>query len=794
MNIQAREKTELNKILSLVSEFAFLPGAKRKICSLEPQTDAVAVQKLLHLTEECEKLLFRYGAQKIEPFEEFVDELDRAKKGSALSCAELLKVATLLRSTRIAFHSITTIPDAEIKLILEYANRLYFDEGLEEDIGRTILNESQVSDFASDKLYTLRREIRVLNEKIRARLGEYLTGKEGKYLQDGIVTMRNDRYVLPVKAEYKRSIKGFIHDRSATGATFFIEPEEILEMNNELKTLAIDEKEEVERILSELSRRVGLMADKLETDVDILEDIETFYARAEYGYKLSACKPKINEKGQVSIVEGRHPLIDRKKVVPVSLSLGKDYRILLISGPNTGGKTVTLKMVGLFCMMAMCGLFLPAKMAEVSVFEDIYCDIGDLQSIEANLSTFSSHVTNIVDIVNKANERTLVLIDELGGGTDPEEGQALAKAVVEYLLSTRCVGVVTTHYTALKEYAFATKGIENACMEFDSSTLQPLYVVRLGLPGSSNALAISKRLGMKESILKSAMANLSSGAQSFEHIIRSAEDSRIKADEALKETNKIKREWETKLLALEEEQSRLKNEKEKFYSLAKAESRRIIHEKTAEAEELLGEIENIFAKQAISEADIIQARTLKNKLYNKSFEAFEEEMALPQYLPIDRSLKVGEKVFVKQMASEGVVQSVREEKKEAEVLCNNLRLRVKFGDLSFVVEKTKPVKKISSPKKKETVTVSKNLQKRTASGLEINLLGLTVGEAIPEVEAFLDRAVLANFEEVRIVHGMGTGKLRAGIHAHLKTNPVVAEFRLGKYGEGDTGVTIVKLK
>lgn len=798
MNRKAIEKTELNKILSLVAEYAVLDGSRERLKSLSPETDLSAAKKSLELTEECVKLLFTYGVGKIEYFPPFADELERAAKGSALSCGELLSACNLLRAARIAHSGIAGVTDEEIKAVRVLADRLYFDAALEEDIQTKILSDTEVSDYASDRLYTIRREIRSLNERIRSRLAEYLTGEEGKYLQDGIVTMRDNRYVLPVRAEYKRNIKGFIHDRSASGATFFIEPEQVLEMNNELRSLAIDEKEEVERILGELSRRVGFMGKELVSDIEVLEELDGFYARAEYAYKLSCVKPSVNASGIVSFDCGRHPLIDRKKVVPVTLSLGRDYRFLLISGPNTGGKTVTLKMVGLFCLMAMCGLFIPAKRAEVSVFREIYCDIGDSQSIEESLSTFSSHVTNIVEIVDNADKNSLVLIDELGGGTDPDEGQALAKAVVSYLLRAGGTGVVTTHYSALKEFAFATDGIENACMEFDSDTLRPLYVIKIGLPGSSNALAISRRLGLKEEILEEALGNLSEGAQTFENIVRSAEESRLRADEALKETNLLKSEWQEKVKLLEEEREKLQKEREKLFTSAKAEARRIINERTAEAEEILSEIEEIFARDSISEADLIKARTLKNRLGDKAYDNEREEFSRPQYIPakIER-LKAGDKVFVKNINQEGVVQNVRPQKNEAEVLCGNIRVRSKISDLSVLIsernaqnDKKKPAAKRVS----DRVQVSKNLTPKPLPSLELNVIGMTVQEALPEVEAFIDGAVCANLEEVRIVHGVGTGKLRAGIQDYLKKHRNVEEFRLGKYGEGETGVTIVKIK
>ena len=799
MNQRAIEKTELNKILSLAAEFAVLEGGKQRLKTLAPSAEPKEVIRRLNATEECVTLLFTHGISKIELFPAFDDELGRAKKGSALTCGELLKAENLLRSARIAYTSIQGVTDDTITEIRLLANNLYYDAHLEDDIRTKILSDTEVSDYASDKLYTVRREIRLLNERIRTRLSEYLVGSEGKYLQDGIITMRDNRYVLPVRAEYKRNIKGFIHDRSASGATFFIEPEEVLEMNNELRSLQIDEKEEVERILGELSRRVGFMSDELSLDIEVLEELDSYYARAEYAYKLSCVKPTINGNGVINIDQGRHPLIDRKKVVPVSLSLGKEYRFLLISGPNTGGKTVTLKMVGLFCLMAMCGLFIPAKRATLSTFEEIYCDVGDAQSIEESLSTFSSHITNIIHIVNSANANSLVLIDELGGGTDPDEGQALAKAIVSHLLNSGCAGVVTTHYTSLKEFAFAANGIENACMEFDTNTLQPLYVMHIGLPGSSNALAISRRLGLRESILQDAISNLSADAQKFENIVRSAEESRIQAEEALCETNRLKAEWQEKLTLLEAEREKLKKEKEKLFVSAKAESRRIINDRVADAEEILHEIEEIFAKENLSQNDLIKARTLKNRIADKAYESEFEEENLPQYAPVKADqIKVGQKVYVKTLAQEGEVQNIRLNKGEAEVLCGNLRMRCKISDLSIIMRETKAQtvtkKKWQTNKKDERVQVKKSLNPKPAPTLEINVIGLTVHEALPEVEAFIDSAVIANLEEVRIVHGVGTGKLRAGIHEYLRTHRNVAEYRLGKYGEGETGVTIVKIR
>ncbi len=785
------EKLELNKILASAASYAVLDLTKERLASAMPQTEMAEAKYFLDLTGEADLLLYRYGAGKVEAFPPVSDEPERAAKGASLSCGELLTMAALLRSARVAYKAVRSVSDEKIVHMREIADRLYFDEALERDIGDKILSEEEVSDHASDELYNIRRSIRLLNERIRNKLSEYLSGESAKFLQEGIVTMRDNRYVLPVRAEYKSRVRGFVHDRSASGATFFIEPEYILEMNNELRELASAEKEEIERILAALSRRVGLLSAQLREDMERLSELDAAYAKAEYSYKNKCVRPRLNDRGIVVIEKGRHPLLDPKTAVPVSVSLGKDYKFLLISGPNTGGKTVTLKMCGLFCLMACCGLFIPAaEGSEVSVFSEVFCDIGDAQSIEENLSTFSSHIKNVIEITECAGEKSLVLIDELGGGTDPEEGQALAKAVLSYLLRKDCRGIVTTHYSALKEFAYAESGIENASMEFDMSTLRPLYKVSLGVPGSSNAIAISRRLGLSEEILRDAVANLSEGAQRFENIIRTAEQSRIEADEAKRRAERIRAEWEAKLAEVNAEREKLKKEREKLFLSAKIESRRIVNERAEEAEELIKEIEAIAQKSDVSEADLIRARTLKNKIADKAYGMQAERDEPERRVRADISqLKAGDRVFVGAMESEGEVISVNARKKEVEVLVGSLRLSVKAADL-FKIEGG-----ARTEKKQGAVKVVRNLSSGTgAVQTEINLLGMTVSEAVAEADAFIDRAVLSGLEEVKIVHGVGTGKLRDGIREHLRKHKNVAEFRSGKYGEGESGVTIVKLK
>ena len=789
MDKKTFERLELNKILAGVASFAVLPQTKENILSEVPATLGREAQRRLDLTAEADMALFRYGVGRIEEFPPQSEELERAQKGATLTCKELLGASLLLHSARVAFRSVKSLQDSP--LLNEIADGIYFDEVLEKDISDKILSEDEISDYASDELYNIRRSVRSLNERIRARLSEYLSGEGAKFLQEGIVTMRDNRYVLPVRAEYKSRIRGFVHDRSASGATFFIEPEQILEMNNELRELAAAEKEEIERILSQLSHRVGAMTDSLLQDIERLSALDCAYAKAEYSYKNKCVRPRLNDKGYIDIQKGRHPLLDAKTAVPVSLSLGKDYKILLVSGPNTGGKTVTLKMCGLFCLMACCGLFLPAaEGTEVAVFEKIFCDIGDAQSIEENLSTFSSHIKNIIGITQEADAKSLVLIDELGGGTDPEEGQALAKSIISYLLKCGARGIVTTHYTALKEFAYATDGIENASMEFDMNTLQPLYRIALGIPGSSNAIAISRRLGLSSEILEDAISNLSEGGRKFEIILRTAEQTRIEAEEAKKQAERLKEEWSTKLAEVSAERDKLKKEREKLFLNAKMESRRIVNERTEQAEELLARIEEIAKSRDLTEADLIRARTLKNKLADKAYLAQEEE-DLPASQPVDfTTLKAGDKVFVGVMQSAGEVLSVNQKKKEAEVLVGSMRLNVKAKELFRMNVGQK--KKERRPA--ERVQVNRKIEPVQTVKTEINLLGMTVSEAVQEVDAFIDQAVLGGLEEVKIIHGMGTGKLKEGIRNHLRGMKNVASFRSGVYGEGEAGVTIVKLK
>ena len=778
------KRLELDKILSFTAGYAVTEGGKERVVSCEPVTDLLQAQALLTLTEEAYCLLFEIGAGSVSYFPPLEDKAERAGKGASLNCAELTDIARLLCSARLLYTAVTKA-DGRIEKMKELVSPIVPRESLERDITDKIIGENEIADSASEKLFALRREKRLLGERIRVRLSEYLSGDERKFLQEGIVTVRGDRFVVPVKAEYKRSIKGFIHDRSSTGATVFIEPEEIFDMNNELLSLSYDEKEEEARILKELSLRIGAIASEIERDAEVLAQADSFYARAEYAHVIKGVKPELNQKGILNIVKGRHPLLDQKTAVPVSLSVGEKCRFLVLSGSNTGGKTVTLKMCGLFCLMAACGLFVPAaEGTRLSVFSGVYCDAGDSQSIEENLSTFSSHIVNLKEILKKADSRSLVLIDEPGGGTDPEEGQALATAVLSALVKRGAMGIVTTHYGALKEFAYQNEGLENGCMEFDAASFRPLYRLKMGATGYSNALAICKRLGMDEAVIEEARSYLSEGALSYERTLQKAEESRVRAEELERQTNTLKTEWKEKLASLEKEEEKFRKEKEKFLLSSKAEARRIVNERTAEAKELLLQIEEIFKQKTITESDLIKARTLKNQMERS---AIEKDELPARLIPVDlQSLKEGDSVIVGSMDTEGIVLSVRRDKGEAQVQCGAIRVKVKASDLFLP--------RFDQGKKEEKVRVIKRLNDRPMPVREVNLIGMTVSEALIEAETFIDGAIVSNLSQVRIVHGMGTGKLRKAIHEMLKKHKRVQEFRLGVYGEGESGVTIVTLK
>ncbi len=781
---------EYDKILYAVSEYAVLDSSKNKLKNTLPCKDFYSAEISLNTTIEADKLLYNYSVSGVDFFDEITDELERAQKGAVLSCAELLRVMRLLQSSRITRKAITIIDDPTIVYLRRIAEQLFTDYYLEDNIREKIVSEDTLSDNASETLYQIRRKIKRLNEQIREKLSSYVRGAKMKYLQENIITMRGDRYVIPVKSEYRSQIKGLVHDQSSTGATVFIEPEAVLELNNDLKTALIEENVEVEKILSDLSHSVGMISGYLNLNIEYLSEIDVAFAKAEYAYKTKSFIPKINNNGYICIKKGRHPLIDKHKVVPLDIVFGDKIRFLLITGPNTGGKTVSLKLVGLFSLMAMSGMFIPAaEGSEISHFDQIFSDIGDEQSIEQSLSTFSSHMSNIIEITKNANEKSLILLDELGAGTDPDEGSALAQAVIERLLDCGSRGIITTHYSRLKEFAYSRDDLMNASMDFDSKTFSPLYRIVIGMPGSSNAIEISKRLGLDDDIAKVAYSLLSDSKISFENVIKEAEKTRNDAEKIKNEFYQIKRETEEDLAKLKAERAKFESDKERFLQNAKAEARRLVNDRVDQAEELIESIKQLLSKQELSSGDIITARTLKNKIENVKYDLESESVSPPTSKPVDiTKLNCGDRVYVSTMDSFGIVQRVSSKKKEVEVLVGSVRVNLKPNAIFYAPQE----KQIP---KKPSISIARRIDNDgEVFKPEINVIGQNSDEALINVEKFLDSCVLNNIEECRIVHGKGLNILSKAIQTYLKKQRHVKEFRFGVYGEGEKGVTIVKLK
>ncbi len=774
---------EFDKILKAVSSYAVLETSKRVVIQTIPSIDIKSALYNLKLTEEGYKLLFTYSVGNVPFFKDISEQLSRADKGATLTMGELLEVASNLRSARVVKNAFSSVNDDSIVHLKEFAKNLFEFLPLEKDITSKIISEDTMADSASPKLSSIRKNIRSLNAKIRDKLNSYIRGSN-IYLQDNVVTMRMNRYVIPVKSEYKGMVKGFVHDQSASGSTVFIEPEQVIEYNNELKTALLEEQNEIYRILQELTSSVVGVSKAIRYNAELLTDIDVSFAKAWYAFNTRSSMPLLNDDGVIDIKRGRHPLINPDTVVPVTVRLGKDFNILLVTGPNTGGKTVTLKLVGLFTLMATSGLYIPADdESSISVFDDVFCDIGDEQSIEQSLSTFSSHMRNVIYFCENLNKKPLILLDELGAGTDPEEGSALALAVIEKMLESGSRGIITTHYSRLKEYALSTDLIENASMDFDVKTLRPVYKLNIGIPGSSNAIEISKRLGLSDDLAKRAVELLSSDKVSFEKILKKAEESRQNAETLTLELEKLKKEKEEEVAKIKAERDAVQTEKQKITADAKKEVKRIVSERLIEAEAIVKQLEETYKLLELENGELIKARSLKNKLANSKY--LEEEIPLSPYelKAVDiNALSVGDKVYVKSFNCDAVVNSVDMRKKTIEVLIGSLKSNVKIGDV-FNARKGEKVK----------TKVSRDVV-RSAPKAEINILGKTVSEGVYEVEKFIDQAVVNNIEEIKIIHGTGTGKLKKGIWEYLKTNVRVAEFRQGRYGEGESGVTIVTLK
>lgn len=662
---------------------------------------------------------------------------------------------------------------------------------LSTEIRRCILSEDEISDDASSTLRQIRRSMKIVNDKIHTQLSSLVNGGARNYLQDAVITMRNGRYCIPVKAEYKGQVPGMIHDQSSTGSTLFIEPMAVVKLNNDIRELELQEQKEIEVILANLSEQTALSREEILTDLEILVQLDFIFARAALAMDMNATEPIFNEEGRIHLRKARHPLIDKKKAVPIDVRLGEDFDLLVVTGPNTGGKTVSLKTVGLLTMMGQSGLHIPAyDRSELSVFHEVYADIGDEQSIEQSLSTFSSHMTNVVSFLKKADNRSLVLFDELGAGTDPTEGAALAISILSHLHERGIRTMATTHYSELKVYALSTPGVENACCEFDVETLRPTYRLLIGVPGKSNAFAISSKLGLPDYIIEKAKEQISEQDESFEDMLSSLEQNRITLEKEREEAARYKQEIETLKSLLESKQEKLDERKDRIIRQANEEAHTILREAKEYADQTMKAFHK-FQKDHVDTAAMERERQAIRERMSKAEKGMSQkkEVKKPKKELSAKDLSLGDSVKVLSMNLTGTVSSRPDSKGYLFVQTGIIRSKVHISDLELVDE---PVIKTASMQRTGAGKI--RMSKSASISTEINLLGKTVDEAIAELDKYLDDAYIAHMKSVRIVHGKGTGALRKGVHNYLKRQKHVESFRLGEFGEGDAGVTIVEFK
>ena len=791
MNEKTLTKLEYNKIIELLTDQASSPAGKQKCSTLVPMFDLHELNLAQEQTAAAFTRIVKKGRLSFSGCYPIEDSLMRLEVGSALTCGELLKISKLLQVTNRAksYGRHDTVDELE-DCLDAFFNQLEPLTSLTNEISRCIIDEDEIADDASSTLKNIRRNIMATNDKVHSTLTSLVNGSLKSYLQDALITMRGDRYCLPVKAEYRSQVPGMIHDQSSTGSTLFIEPMSVVKLNNDLKELYGKEQEEIQVILARLSEEAAGYISELRGNYRILTELDFIFAKGSLALSMHASKPIFNKNGYIHIREGRHPLLDKKKVVPITLTLGGDFDLLIVTGPNTGGKTVSLKTVGLFTLMGQAGLHIPAlDRSELAVFENVFADIGDEQSIEQSLSTFSSHMTNIVSFLKDVNEHSLVLFDELGAGTDPTEGAALAIAILSYLHERGIRTMATTHYSELKVFALSEPGVENACCEFDVETLRPTYRLLLGIPGKSNAFAISSKLGLPDYIIEKAKEQLSEHEESFEDLLTDLEDSRRTIEKEHAEIASYKREIEQLKNKLEKKQHRLDEQKERIIREANDKANSILREAKEFADETMKNFRK-FGKENISAADMERERERIRQQLAKTQNGSKIEAQKPKktYKPSD--FKLGESVKVLSMNLTGTVNSLPDAKGNLFVQMGILRSQVHISDLEIIEE---PMS-ITAKQMRRTSSGKMKMGKSMHISPEINLLGKTVDEAIAELDKYLDDAYLAHLSPVRIVHGKGTGALRQGVHNYLKRQKHVKSFRLGAFGEGDAGVTIVEFK
>lgn len=774
---------EWDKIAKLLAEQTACPDAAQRARELRPQTTREGVERLLQETDDAYLLMARFGSPSFHGLVGIVHTVRRAESGGVLNLAEFLRIAGVLRTMRNVTQWRQKSEGMKTTLDERFA-LLCPNSYLENRIQTTVLSEEEVADQASPELAAIRRKIRSASARVREQLDQMIrSAAYQKYLQDPIVTLRGGRFVVPVKAECRGDVPGLVHDTSSSGATVFIEPMSVVEANNDIRVLQAQEKDEIERILTALSGEVGTFAEELATGYEAAVDLNVIFAKASLAYNMKATRPMVNDEGRISLKGARHPLIDSHQVVPTDISLGKEFDTLVITGPNTGGKTVTLKTIGLLTVMAMCGLMLPvAEHSEVSVFSHILVDIGDEQSIEQSLSTFSAHMTHIIRILDEADERSLVLLDELGAGTDPVEGAALAVAVLEELRGKGAKIAATTHYAELKEYALKTAGVENACCEFDVATLRPTYRLLIGVPGRSNAFAISLRLGLRETLVERARELVSRENARFEEVVQNLESTRQALETEREQVEQLKREAVELRRKAEEEQQKIRAHAATEMEVARRQATHLVSRTRAQIDAMMEEMEAIRKGGKLTAEHKAKLRGGLRRLENAADPVHEKES---EGYVLPRPLKVGDSVLIFDLDRKATVLELSTNSDEVTVQAGIIKTRVPLSNLRLLDEP--PVK---TPQRRVTKTLS---GKRGGMG-ELDVRGETVIDALLDVDRFIDGASLSGIQMLTIIHGKGTGALRAAIHDHLKRHPAVRSYRLGVYGEGESGVTIVELK
>lgn len=794
MNEKVLHTLEYNKILDQLTEYAVSADAKSRCQKLRPITDRAQIEQLQQQTSDALSRLFKYGSLSFSGVTDIRDSLKRLEIGGALSAIELLRVCSLLESAKRAkafarSQDDSDQPDDSLTSLFAGIEPL---TPLCDEIRRCILSEDEIADDASSTLHSIRRSMRGMNDKIRAQMNSMINNTTTRsYLQDTVITMRDGRYCLPVKAEAKSLVPGMIHDQSSTGSTLFIEPMAVVNLNNEYKELQLREQEEIEVILAGLSNLTASYATQLLADYELLTELDFIFARAAFAQTYNGVAPLFNDDGRIHIRKGRHPLLDPKKVVPIDVRLGEDFRLLIVTGPNTGGKTVSLKTVGLLTLMGQSGLHIPAsERSELGIFDEVFADIGDEQSIEQSLSTFSSHMVNIIRILEQVNDRSLVLFDELCAGTDPTEGAALAISILSKLHLYGARIMATTHYSELKVYALSTPGVENACCEFDVATLSPTYRLLIGIPGKSNAFAISEKLGLPTDLIADAKGRISKSEGDFEDLIADLEKSRSTIEREQLEINQYKAEIESLKEKLEQKQERLDSSRDKILREANEQAYSILKEAKDVADETIRNF-NKYGKAGAPVSEMEKERTkLRGKMDKAAQKMSEQKKASVPNHNVPKKLRIGDSVKVISMNLKGTVHSLPNARGDLYVQMGILRSLVNINDLILLEEDAAP-----GTKKFQKTSAGKIKMSKSASvSTEINLIGKTTDEAIPLLDKYLDDAYLAHLPSVRIVHGKGTGALRNAVQAHLKRLKYVKSFHLGEFGEGDAGVTIAEFK